>query len=97
MSMWKRTMDYLGLGPDDAYDDYDDYDEPEPAPRPRRASHEPEPGRVVGIPSTRPRVSCARCRRARRSRRATSIRRRRVASRPPTSRVSSPARAAAAA
>ena len=28
MSLWKRTMDYLGLGPDDAYDDYDDYDEP---------------------------------------------------------------------
>ena len=42
MSLWKRTMDYLGLGPDDAYDDYDDYDEPEPAPRPRRASNEPE-------------------------------------------------------
>ncbi|MEX2628241.1 MAG: cell division protein SepF [Ilumatobacteraceae bacterium] len=43
MSLWKRTMDYLGLGPDDAYDEYDDYDEPEPAPRPRRANHEPEP------------------------------------------------------
>lgn len=42
MSLWKRTMDYLGLGPDDAYDDYDDYDEPEPAPRPRRAAHEAE-------------------------------------------------------
>lgn len=25
MSLWKRTMDYLGLGPDDAYDDYDAY------------------------------------------------------------------------
>ncbi len=24
MSLWKKTMDYLGLGPDDAYDDYDD-------------------------------------------------------------------------
>lgn len=24
MSFWKKTMDYLGLGPDDAYDDYDD-------------------------------------------------------------------------
>jgi cell division inhibitor SepF len=23
MSLWKRAMDYLGLGPDDAYDDYD--------------------------------------------------------------------------
>ena len=36
MSLWKRTMDYLGLGPDDAYDDYDGYDEPE-APRQQRA------------------------------------------------------------
>ncbi|MGA1060906.1 MAG: cell division protein SepF [Ilumatobacteraceae bacterium] len=24
MSVWKKTMDYLGLGPDDAYDDYED-------------------------------------------------------------------------
>jgi cell division inhibitor SepF len=32
MSLWKKTMDYLGLGPDDAYDDYDDYDEPDPRP-----------------------------------------------------------------
>jgi cell division inhibitor SepF len=23
MAMWKKAMDYLGLGPDDAYDDYD--------------------------------------------------------------------------
>lgn len=29
MSLWKKTMDYLGLGPDDAYDDYDEpMDEP---------------------------------------------------------------------
>jgi cell division inhibitor SepF len=35
MSLWKRTMDYLGLGPDDAYDDYDMADEYEPAPRRR--------------------------------------------------------------
>ena len=35
-------MDYLGLGPDDAYDDYDVIDEPEPAPRPRRSANEPE-------------------------------------------------------
>lgn len=42
MSVWKRTMDYLGLGPDDAYDEYDEYDEPEPAPRQRRAAPEPE-------------------------------------------------------
>ena len=42
MSLWKRTMDYLGLGPDDAYDDYDIEDEYEPAPRGRRQP-EPEP------------------------------------------------------
>jgi cell division inhibitor SepF len=40
MSFWKRTMDYLGLGPDDAYDDYDLEDDYEPAPRSRRP---PEP------------------------------------------------------
>ena len=38
MSIWKRTMDYLGLGPDDAYDDYDDYEQDEPPPRTRRES-----------------------------------------------------------
>ena len=26
MSMWKRTMEYLGLGPDDAYEDDNEYD-----------------------------------------------------------------------
>jgi cell division inhibitor SepF len=37
MSIWKRAMDYLGLGPDDAYDDYDLPPEPEPRPsRPRQ-------------------------------------------------------------
>lgn len=64
MSLWKRTMDYLGLGPDDAYDDYDDYDEPEPAPRPRRAtnesdhrssrSHDTESEGIVRTTPTRP-------------------------------------------
>jgi cell division inhibitor SepF len=29
MSIWKRAMDYLGLGPDDAYDDYDLPPEPD--------------------------------------------------------------------
>ena len=40
MSLWKRTMDYLGLGPDDSYDDYDEYEDLEPAPRQRRAAPE---------------------------------------------------------
>lgn len=34
MSMWKRTMDYLGLGPDEAYDD--EYEEFDDEPRVRR-------------------------------------------------------------
>lgn len=42
MSLWKRTMDYLGLGPDDAYDEYDDIDEPEAAPRQRHAAPDAE-------------------------------------------------------
>ena len=37
MAIWKRTMDYLGLGPDDAYDDYGYDDDYEP-PRSSRAS-----------------------------------------------------------
>ncbi|MDO8362909.1 MAG: cell division protein SepF [Actinomycetota bacterium] len=45
MSMWKKAMDYLGLGPDDAYDDYDVAPEPE---RPARAARPPrdEPARA---------------------------------------------------
>ncbi|HEY5663712.1 MAG TPA: cell division protein SepF [Ilumatobacter sp.] len=40
-------MDYLGLGPDDAYDDYDVDEEYEPAPRSRRHP-EPEVRQVRG-------------------------------------------------
>jgi cell division inhibitor SepF len=68
MSLWKRTMDYLGLGPDDAYDDYEDYDEPPPARRGReadpraaggngggqRGGWEPEPEPTVRTVSARP-------------------------------------------
>ncbi len=43
MSLWKKTMDYLGLGPDDAYDDYDDDYGLEPPARQARAPREPEP------------------------------------------------------
>jgi cell division inhibitor SepF len=39
MSVWKKAMDYLGLGPDDAYDDYDVAPEPE---RPSRSSRPPQ-------------------------------------------------------
>ena len=36
-SMWRRAMLYLGLGPDDEYDDYDVDDEPMPERRPAPA------------------------------------------------------------
>jgi len=39
MSFWKKSMEYLGLGPDDAYDDYDEA-EPEPQGRQRQARDE---------------------------------------------------------
>ncbi len=47
MSLWKKTMDYLGLGPDDAYDDYDVYDEPE-APARSSRQRDPEPAARSG-------------------------------------------------
>jgi cell division inhibitor SepF len=53
MPIWKRTMDYLGLGPDDSYDDYDDYDEPEPPAR-QRAPRDTEPDVAVRTASARP-------------------------------------------
>ena len=43
MSIMKRAMDFLGLGPDDAYDDYDLPPEPERPMRASRAPREPEP------------------------------------------------------
>jgi cell division inhibitor SepF len=51
MSIWKRAMDYLGLGPDDAYDDYDMAPEPEPRPVRSRQPRYDEPvarGRAMG-------------------------------------------------
>jgi cell division inhibitor SepF len=45
-SMWRRAMHYLGLGPDDEYDDYDDeYEAPERAAAPRpQARYPANPG-----------------------------------------------------
>jgi len=58
MSLWKRTMDYLGLGPDDAYDDYDEYDDTSRAPRDPDArggrGYEPEPDDSTRTVSARP-------------------------------------------
>jgi len=43
MSLWKRSMEFLGLGPDEAYDDYDAYDVPS---APARSSRQREPERA---------------------------------------------------
>lgn len=48
MSFWKRSMEYLGLGPDDAYDDYDEGGEPE---QPRRSRSTRDDTRGRGAPS----------------------------------------------
>jgi cell division inhibitor SepF len=54
MSAWKKAMSYLGLGPEDAYDDYDAPYEPEqrPATRaPRQQQADPmDSGAVRTIP-----------------------------------------------
>ena len=55
-SMWRRAMLYLGLGPDDEYDDYDIDDEPMPErarPRPRRAATPPRPARPASSSASR--------------------------------------------
>lgn len=44
MSIFKRAMDYLGLGPDDAYDDYDVPPEPERPVHQSRAPRDSDPG-----------------------------------------------------
>jgi cell division inhibitor SepF len=51
-TMWRRAMMYLGLGPDDEYEDYD-YDVPaDPQPRSVAPRYAPEPESAVG--SVRP-------------------------------------------
>jgi len=40
MPIWRNAMDWLGLGPDDAYDDYDAAQEPERPSRPPRNTRE---------------------------------------------------------
>ncbi len=58
-TMWRRAMTYLGLGPDDEYDDYDyDYDAPEeppvrPAPRYAEPPVESQIGAVRPLPRER--------------------------------------------
>ncbi|MGI9119120.1 MAG: cell division protein SepF [Acidimicrobiales bacterium] len=58
-TMWRRAMTYLGLGPDDEYDDYDyDYDVPEEPPGrvvPRHAPEPPPPDPQAGAVRPMPR------------------------------------------
>lgn len=56
-TMWRRAMTYLGLGPDDEYDDYD-YDVPEEPPgraAPRYAPEPPPPDPQAGAVRPLPR------------------------------------------
>lgn len=52
MSFWKSAMSYLGLGPEDTYDDYDLPPEPDRPLRTRNpyASDQPESGAVRTMP-----------------------------------------------
>jgi cell division inhibitor SepF len=53
-AMWRKAMLYLGLGPDDEYDDYEPgYDDPAPAPRSRPQSAYP-PDEPSAIGAVRP-------------------------------------------
>jgi cell division inhibitor SepF len=56
MSVFKRAMSYLGLGPEDAYDDYDLDEEPDPRAARGRSPYaaEPEPPIVRTVPSRAP-------------------------------------------
>ncbi len=47
MSLWKRSMEFLGLGPDEVYDDYDAYDEPA-APARQQRQRDAEGGPAAG-------------------------------------------------
>lgn len=60
-TMWRKAMLYLGLGPDEEYDDYDPgYDDPAPAQGQRRqpvapsAYDEPEPQQPTAVGAVRP-------------------------------------------
>ena len=56
MSIMKRAMDFLGLGPDDSYEDYDNTHEParrpqRDAPRSGRDQYDPDPEPARAAPS----------------------------------------------
>ena len=56
-TMWRRAMTYLGLGPDDEYDDYD-YEvaeEPQVRPAPRQVVEPPPPDPQIGAVRPLPR------------------------------------------
>ena len=55
-TMWRRAMTYLGLGPDDEYDDYDyEAHEEEPAVRAAPRYAEPPPDSQIGAVRPLPR------------------------------------------
>ena len=50
MTVWKKAMSYLGLGPDDAYDDYDVPAEPAPRGTARSGAYPAEDYGVRPVP-----------------------------------------------
>ena len=54
-TMWRKAMLYLGLGPDEEYDDYDPgYDDPAPASGTVRQSPASSPMCARSFPTSRP-------------------------------------------
>lgn len=55
-TMWRKAMLYLGLGPDEEYDDYDPgYDDPAPARQSQPPLlHEPDPHQQSAVGAVRP-------------------------------------------
>jgi len=51
-SMWRKAMLYLGLGPDEDYDDYDAPDEVAPVPQTTRPAPPRDPGPTVTARAT---------------------------------------------
>jgi cell division inhibitor SepF len=61
-TMWRKAMLYLGLGPDDEYDDYESAPEERPAPREQAPASRPAPARQAAPRPAPPRPAPARTR-----------------------------------
>lgn len=60
MTVWKKAMNYLGLGPDDAYDDYDAPLDPQATRQRSALGQPPEPVEPASVHAIPPRASAPR-------------------------------------